>query len=305
MSEFFFTVFTSTYNRAYKLRDLYNSLKLQSFRDFEWLIIDDGSTDDTKELVNEFISEEMINIRYIYKCNEGKHVAINVGAEKAKGKWFFIVDSDDRLTDDALIISKKYCDQVDFFREFAGVVGLRGDSKGKVWSTGNIQKGNIEIAEGNKKGDFIDATSVQYRYRMKIAGDRAEIIRTNILKRYKFPAYTNEHFMPERYLWNQLSKDNYKFRWFNSVIYITEYLEDGLTRNGKEMAKKNPKSRACADNLSSSIKKIPFKERLLFCINYYRYGMYGKISIKELLANSKAKGMSILAFPVALVYRVK
>ena len=305
MSEFFFTIFTPTYNRAYKLRDLYNSLKLQSFRDFEWLIIDDGSTDDTKELVNEFISEKRINIRYIYKCNEGKHVAINIGAEKARGKWFFIVDSDDMLTEDALIISKRYCDQIDFLSGFAGVVGLRGDSKGKVWSTGNIQEGNIEITEENKKRDFIDATSVQYRYGMKIAGDRAEIIRTDILKQYKFPAYTNERFMPERYLWNQLSKDDYKFRWFNSVIYITEYLEDGLTRNGKGMPKKSPKSRASADNLSSGIKEIPFKERLFFCINYYRYGMYGKISIKELLANSEAKWIRILAFPVALLYRVK
>lgn len=305
MNDVFFTVFTPTYNRAYKLQDLYDSLKVQSFQDFEWLIVDDGSTDSTRELVEEFISDGLLSIRYIHKCNEGKHIAINVGAETAIGKWFFIVDSDDMLTIDALAISKKYCDQIDDLTGFAGVVGLRGDSKGKIWNTGNVQNGNVDVNEENKFSNFVDATAVQYRYGWKIAGDRAEIIKTEILQNHKFPQYKNERFMPERYLWYQLSIEKYKFRWFNSVIYITEYLEDGLTKNGKEMAKKSPKSRACADNLSSGIKEIPFKDRLIFCINYYRYGMYGKIGVKELFRNSEAKWMSLLALPIAYLTRVK
>lgn len=305
MKKYLFTVFTPTYNRAYKLRDLYDSLKMQKLQDFEWLIIDDGSTDNTKELITEFIADGKVDIRYIKKKNEGKHVAINVGSEEARGKWFFIVDSDDTLTCDALSISAEYCKQIDTLNGFAGVVGLRGDSQGRTWSTGNISNGNISSNLMSKKNEFFDATAVDYRFKMKIAGDRAEIIKTEILKKYKFPLYEGERFMPERYLWNLLSEEKYLFRWFNSVIYITEYLEDGLTRNGKEAAKKSPKSRACVDNLCSGVKEIPFKERLKMCINYYRYGMYGKISLRELIANSEAKKISVLAVPIALIYKVK
>ena len=252
-----------------------------------------------------FINEGRLSIKYIKKANEGKHVAINVGAEEASGKWFFIVDSDDILIPHALEIASKYCIQIENTDEFAGVVGLRSDRHGEVWITGNVMVGNGNIKEIELMPEYIDATPIEYRYHMNIAGDRAEIIKTDILRTHKFPSYKNERFMPERYLWNILSEENYKFRWFNTVIYITEYLEDGLTRNGREMAKKNPKSRACADNLSSGVKTIPFKDRLIFCVNYYRYGMYGKIKINELISKSRAKGLSIIALPIALVHKVR
>lgn len=305
MSEYFFTVFTPTYNRAYKLKDLYESLKMQQFRDFEWLVVDDGSTDNTVQLLEEFIADGVLNIRFLSKKNEGKHVAINEGAKTAKGRWFFIVDSDDTLTNDALLTSANYCEQVDKIEDFAGVVGLRGDSQGKTWNTGNITNGNTAPKDQKVVKEYVDATAVEYRYKMKIEGDRAEIVKTEILKKYQFPSFEGEKFMPERYLWYSLSKDGYRFRWFNSVIYITEYLEDGLTRNGREAAKKSAKSRSCADNLSSGVKEIPFKDRLILCINYYRYGMYGKKSLRELISNSEAKILSVLAVPIALVYRVK
>ncbi|MDL0414398.1 glycosyltransferase family A protein, partial [Clostridioides difficile] len=97
MYKYKFTVFTPTYNRAHLLENLYNDLKAQTydFNDFEWLIVDDGSSDSTKELVEKFISENKLNIRYIYKENGGKHTAINLGVKNADGELFFIVDSDD------------------------------------------------------------------------------------------------------------------------------------------------------------------------------------------------------------------
>ena len=102
------TVFTPTYNRGYTLKKLYNSLKKQSDNDFEWLIIDDGSTDDTKSLVKDFIKENKVNIRYMYKKNEGKYKAINTAIDLAKGELFFIVDSDDWITEDSIETIKKY-----------------------------------------------------------------------------------------------------------------------------------------------------------------------------------------------------
>ena len=103
------TVFTPTYNRAYTLERLYKSLLNQTSYDFEWLIVDDGSTDNTSELIKSFQNNQLFDVRYYKQGNGGKHVAINKGVELAEGELFFIVDSDDYLTDDAIAITKKYC----------------------------------------------------------------------------------------------------------------------------------------------------------------------------------------------------
>lgn len=305
MSKPYFTIFTPTYNRAYKIGDLYESLKKQTFSDFEWLVVDDGSTDNTEQKVKEFIDEGVIDIRYIKKCNEGKHVAINDGAEVANGIWFFIVDSDDWLLDNALETTIKYCEQVNGNKEFAGVVGLRGNIEGNVWSTGNINKENSTIDPTKIGDEYVDATPVEYRYKLKVAGDRAEVIKTSVLKKYKFPSFEGEKFMPERYLWNLLSADGYKFRWFNKVVYVTEYLDDGLTKNGKELAKRNCRSRACADNISSGVKQIPFMGRLKLSINYYRYGKFSGDSYAKLFNKAKARKLGLIAIPLACIMPVK
>lgn len=103
MDEQLITVFTPTYNRAYILNNLYESLKRQTSKSFEWIIVDDGSVDMTESLVNEWLkNDNLFPIKYVKKVNEGKHIAINVGVEQAKGDWFLIVDSDDYLYDDAI-----------------------------------------------------------------------------------------------------------------------------------------------------------------------------------------------------------
>jgi glycosyltransferase involved in cell wall biosynthesis len=96
------TIFTPTYNRAYSLRRLYDSLCKQTSNDFEWLVVDDGSTDDTENLINSFIADGKVDIRYFKQANGGKHRAINFGVREARGELFFIVDSDDQVTPDAV-----------------------------------------------------------------------------------------------------------------------------------------------------------------------------------------------------------
>ena len=105
------TIFTPTYNRDYIIINLYKSLLIQTLKDFEWLIIDDGSTDNTELLVSSFIKDNKINIRYIKQQNGGKHRAINKALEEAKGELFFIVDSDDQLVDNAIERILYYFDQ--------------------------------------------------------------------------------------------------------------------------------------------------------------------------------------------------
>ena len=207
--------------------------------------------------------------------------------------------------DNALESIRFYCQQIATNENFAGVVGLRGNSIGRVWNSGNINSSAQTKEFTVNETKYIDATPVEYRYKLKINGDRAEVIKTELLKKYKFPSFAAEKFMPERYLWNLLSSDGYKFRWFNQIVYITEYLEDGLTRNGKELAKRNCRSRAYVDNISSGIKQIPIKSRFEFCVNYYRYGKISDDSFFKLYRESKAKVLSLLAIPVAFFIPVK
>ena len=115
----FFTIFTATYNRAYILPELYHSLCKQSCQDFEWLIVDDGSQDDTASLVKSWMEQDSkISIRYYYKSNEGKPRAINYGVGLAKGQYFFMVDSDDMLLSDAVEKMKNWCLEIDADHHF-------------------------------------------------------------------------------------------------------------------------------------------------------------------------------------------
>ena len=239
-------VFTPSYNRAYILSNLYNSLVGQTDKNFDWLVIDDGSTDNTKELVNAFIKDAKIDITYLYKNNSGKPAAINDAAKLAKGNWIFIVDSDDYLTYDAIEKVHYYLEDIKNDDSFAGIAGRRGNSKGKSLATKDCLK--------NKK--YIDATVVQYRFVDKVRGDHAEVVRKSLLQKYPFPILNNEKFMLESYFWISLSNEGYKFRWFNDIIYICEYLDDGLTNAGKKLSYKNPLSKSYVENINLSVKEL-------------------------------------------------
>lgn len=217
------TVFTPTYNRGYILHNLYTSLIKQNFNDFEWIIVDDGSTDNTKDLLVKWINENKIDIKVYFQNRGGKHRAINYAVKKAKGDFFFIVDSDDMLTDDALTIVSKWIDMIYQSEQIAGVAGLRINQTGKV--LGGVPK------YADDCNSWIDATNFE-RKKFGLLGDKAEVYRTSILKKFPFPEFENELFITEDICWDQIAYAGYKIRWFNKPIYICEYLDDGLTKNG-------------------------------------------------------------------------
>lgn len=119
------TVLTPTYNREKTLKRAYESLLSQSKKDFEWIIVDDGSTDNTKSLIEGFINENKLDIKYIYKTNGGKHTALNVGTNKAKGELLLILDSDDYLSDDAIELCYKYWKKYKDDKTICGMTFLR------------------------------------------------------------------------------------------------------------------------------------------------------------------------------------
>ncbi len=250
------TVFTPTYNRAYKLPKLYESLLIQTEKDFEWLIIDDGSTDETEELVKEWLNENKIIIRYYKQENGGKHRAINKGADLAKGELFFIVDSDDFLTDNALERIFFHYDNIKSNKDFCGVSGLRAFPN------------NMRIG-GEVDFDILDCTLTERSHKYKIKGDMAEAYITSILKEYKFPDIKGETFCAESLVWNTIAK-KYKLRYFYEKIYICEYLDEGLSSQPVLIRQKNPQY-ACLTYQNLISAEIPLLYKVKYAINYWRY----------------------------------
>ncbi|MGL5174803.1 MAG: glycosyltransferase family 2 protein [Cetobacterium sp.] len=247
------TIFTPTYNRESTLERLYKSLKNQTLKNFEWIIVDDGSTDNTKNLIESFIKEDEFSIVYKKVENGGKMRAINIGALLATKEFFFIVDSDDYLNEKAVEIIQEE------------IVTLPLDYAGLVFRKVEILDNGSPVKEKESFGeDQIDSTPINIFYKKKILGDKAEIIRTSIMREYPFPEIEGEKFVPEGYIWNQIG-ENYMFRYIDKGIYYYQYLEDGYTRKFSEIIKNNPKGMKLY--YSYMIKtNIPLKNKIKFLI---------------------------------------
>lgn len=231
------TVFTPTYNRAYIIENLYKSLQRQSFTDFEWLVVDDGSSDNTEELFEKWSKENNnFQIRYYKKENGGKHRAINFGLDKAEGELFFTVDSDDYLTDDALYKVNEWEKSLDKNKKFAGIVANRGYEKDKTI--------NNYFEEEYLDLDLMQMYTYSENGKRVLSGERALIFYTNIHRLYKYPEFEDENFMTEAVTWNRMANDGYLVRYFNDIIWIFEYLEDGLTKAGNKLFIENPRGYA-------------------------------------------------------------
>ena len=221
------TVFTPTYNRAYIINRLYESLQRQTFRNFEWLVVDDGSVDETEELFTTWIKEEnKFPIRYYKKDNGGKCRAINFALEFAKGRLFFIVYSDDYLTDDALEKIIAWEKSLPKDEKYCGVAG-------------NLGMGQNSTPNTLFETEYYDGTLLD-RYR-NIDGERALVFYTELHKKYRYPEYPGEKFMTEAVIYNRMANDGYKMRFYNDIICIYEYRNDGLTKAGNSLFLNNPR----------------------------------------------------------------
>lgn len=280
------TVFTPTYNRAYIIDKLYQSLCQQTCNDFEWLVVDDGSTDNTQELINSYISEKKITIRYIHKKNGGKHTAINLGVKEAKGELFFIVDSDDHLINDAVEWIKKNSQEIINDSRYAGLSGVR------ISINGNRIGGKFAPS-------IINCSALDIRNKFNIKGDLAEIYKTDVLRQYPFPVFENEKFVTEALIWNRIATDGYILKYTNKAIYKCEYRDDGLTTQMTKLRKNNPK--ATAAYYSEYYKcHIPTLQKIKTAINYWRFAPYNKISFLNKVSQIGMK--SIYGIPMGYAY---
>lgn len=263
------TILTPTYNRAYILRNAYESLRRQTNTDFEWIIVDDGSKDHTQELVCGWMAEtNAFTITYVKQENGGKHRAVNKGVSIATTDYVLILDSDDYLTDDAVEVIHGWIREIAGLEGFAGVSGLRG------WTN---QTGAIG---GTMTREYVDATNLE-RKKYGLLGDKAEVYKTEMLRKYPFPEFEGEKFLRENAVWDRIAQDGYRLRWFNRVIYMCDYLEDGLTQNaGLEVYAKNFQGYLYCSKLVVQTQKFPY--------DLFRIGQFYKVAK---LAGKNAKEM--------------
>ena len=207
------TVITPTYNRSDELGFLYSSLLKQTNKNFEWLIIDDGSTDATKELISKYQAEKLIDIRYIRTENRGKHAALNVGfSNENTGEWLFVVDSDDSLSSDCLEVLENEISTLS--SDFHSIRILRIDKNGIPH--------NDHFSEGLT--NYLDLQNSGAK------NDLADVFRKSALTDFKFPEFKGENFMAESPLYIFLGTTGFT-RFINHNGYICEYLVGGLTDN--------------------------------------------------------------------------
>lgn len=216
------TIFTPTYNRADKLHRVYESLIDQTSYDFEWLIIDDGSADNTESIVQSFLDEKHFPVRYVKQKNGGKHRAYNRALELAQGDWFFCVDSDDWLADGAI---EKILDFV-YYREDKLIFAYKKDEKGTLLSDEFPEKmAQISLRKLNDD--------------CHCNGEFSIIFRTDFARRFPFPVFEGENFITEAVIYDRMASVE-KVSLLSQVITICEYQEDGLSNNLNRIMRANP-----------------------------------------------------------------
>lgn len=222
------TILTATYNRAHTLQALAESLSAQSYRDFEWIVVDDGSTDDSARVLAGIAARGALPLRIITTPNGGKHRALNRGIPEARGEWTYIVDSDDRLPAEALRRIAELADEARGAERLCGIMGLKAEFDGTI--VGGLLPENTGP---------VDTASLTFVW--DVRGDKAEVFLTEVLKRYPFPEFEGERFITECVVWFRMAKDGYRFLLTNEVLYLCEYRDDGLSAKSLELRKRNPR----------------------------------------------------------------
>jgi glycosyltransferase involved in cell wall biosynthesis len=226
--EGFITVYTPTYNRAYCLGRLYESLLNQNTKCFEWLVIDDGSTDNTKQLIEKWLNENKINIKYHYQPNKGKQEAVNFAHSLIENEINLCLDSDDFLTDDALIIILEKWKIIRKMDNISGLVGL------DVFKDGSIV--------GTKFPEKVSFAKFSNFQKLKIKGDKKFVFKTSVINSYpNYPCISNEKFPAPGYLYRLIDKD-YDLFLINEILCVVEYLNDGISKNKFKQYAQSPNS---------------------------------------------------------------
>lgn len=284
------TIVTPSYNRAHTLPKVYRSLVKQSNQSFVWLIIDDGSKDRTEDLVNSFINEGRMEIRYVKKNNGGKASALNLALDIIGTEYCTCLDSDDWFSDDAVNRALQLLDEEKENNKCCGVLAIRNNPDGSVMGNVKIPKNYKYITPDNLYND------------LRFASELICFYKTEIAKKYRFPIIPKEKFIPPSWFHYAIC-EQHCFRTSWDCLCFCEYAADGLTRNKRKIIVDNPKG-------YTLIKKISFEHSRRFKRKFKNGTMYVCGSIlsknKDWLKNAPSKSIALLVLPVAVsVYFIR
>ena len=283
------TVFTPTYNRKNELINLYNSLLEQNYHDFEWLVVDDGSTDETQKYLKQIKKEKKININYIYKENGGKQSAYNKGLDYAKGEIFLCIDSDDILKKNILYTIAKDFEKVKKNKKIGGIAYIQGyiNDKNKIIGT--------TFPNDNQEINYFDIY-----HKQKVRGDKLIILKTSVAKEYYFPLIEGEKFVPEALIFNRISR-KYNFIVKNIIAAYKEYLNEGYSNNYFNLVKRNP-----LGNMLYFKELYDLEKKIYNIYGYILFGIYGKVKFRDILKEHPAKILIILLYiPVFIISKIR
>jgi glycosyltransferase involved in cell wall biosynthesis len=287
-----YTVFTPSYNRADLLPRVYECLEKQTFRDFEWLVVDDGSTDNTAEVIRQLKDKASFPVRYIAKPNGGKPTAVNRGAREATGFIFAILDSDDWYTPEALERFWHHWQSipVNLQPTFVGVTGLCCFPSGDLIGSRFPQ-------------DVFDSDVIDLRYKHRIGGEKSGILRTEVMQQYQYPEDLGK-YVSESLVWNRMAK-TYKTRFINEVLTIKDYQPGGITDKGRLLQVRDTKaSLLSAKELAELGNRLPLEKRIRAYSNYVRHSLHQGIPMGKQMGGVPSKAMFYLCYPIGLYLKM-
>ena len=293
-----FTVCTPTFNRAALLQRAYESLAQQTLQDFEWLVVDDGSTDNTSDVVRELSNQGRVRMRYFAKPNGGKHTALNLAVREAKGDLFTVIDSDDWFTLRALERMKHHWEQVPVAERprLKGVCGLFAYQDGKT--------------VGDRfPSDIMQADDLDLLLRYQVEGDKIGFTRTEVMREFPFPEELKNQikhsmiYVTESLVWHRIGR-KYPTRFVNEVFAIKEYQHGGITDRGRTIHVENSKATLTyIHEILNCGRKIPVKLAIKNYANYIRYSLHEKLGLREQMMKVPAKHWFVTCLPIGLLLR--
>lgn len=278
------TIFTPTYNRAYCLGNCYESLKRQTSKDFVWLIIDDGSTDNTNEWVSSWIAENVIEMRYHRQENQGMHGAHNTAYEIIDTELNVCIDSDDFMPDDAVEKINAFWDEFGS-EHVSGIIGLDSYIDRRI--IGTKLPGHLERS-----------TLFELYNKHRVTGDKKLVYRSELTRQYPYPIFQNEKYVGLSYKYYMLDQ-NYEMLLMNEIICCVEYLPDGSSMNMLKQYRRNPKGFAF---FRKELMKLPFASLSFKYKQAIHYVSSSLISNNpSFIRETPYKTLTLLAVPIGIM----
>ncbi|MBA1147705.1 glycosyltransferase family 2 protein [Ectothiorhodospiraceae bacterium WFHF3C12] len=287
----YFSVFIPTYNRAGVLPRALRSVAEQTFRDLELVVVDDGSSDDTRDIVTAFAETVDFPVRYHWQENQGKHGAYNTALGLLRGRLTVVLDSDDRLVPQALEILKHYWESIPESQR-AGFVGVKGMCR---WIGG-------EIYGDSFPSDVFDSDDLSLRTRDAIKGDKVGAVCTEVIREYPYPVVAGERHQRPSYVQRQIAH-RYRVRYVNEVIQECEHQPGGLSSDRFALRMRNPRGYRLYHlaDIRDHRAYLRFTELLDGYGKYVRFSLHGGIGLRQQWREAPSKLLWLACLPYGAV----